>query len=153
MRAGGPGGADAEAAVRHAEVALAAFPESDPARLSQRAEAFHLLGEGRLALGDADAGEVALRASLALQPFQPGPRYLLGRHLIRTGRVEAGTLELAVFSKAKAASDAVAQAASLFHDLNQPAAAEAHIHRALGLWPDYPPALQLLAAIVAATGR
>ena len=151
MRAGGPGGA--EAAVRHAEAALAALPESDPARFSQRAEALHLLGEARLALGVSDAGEAALRASLEIAPFQPGPRYLLGRHLIRTDRVEAGTHELEVFSKAKAASDAVAQAASLFHDANQQAVAESHIRRALSIWPDYPPALQLLARILAPTGR
>lgn len=153
MRAGGPGGVDAEAAVRHAEVALAGLPDHDPAALSQRAEVFHLLGEARLVLGDPDAGEVALRASLELQPFQPGPRYLLSRHLIRTGLVEAGQQELEIFSKAKAASEAVAQAASLLHDTNQPAVAASHLRRALTLWPDHSQALQLLATTLASTGR
>lgn len=153
MRVGGPGGVNAEAAVRHAEAALAALTESDPARLSQRAEAFHLLGEARLALGDGDAGEAAVRASLEIAPFQPGPRYLLGRHLIRTGRVEAGKQELAVFIQAKSASEAVALAAALFHDGNQSAAAESHLRRALTLWPEHPLALRLLAEIRVGTGR
>ena len=153
MRAGGPHGADAEAAARHAEVALAGFSDRDPAGLSRRAEALHLLGEARLALGDEDAGEAALRSSLEIESFQPGPRYLLGRHLIRTGRVEAGTQELEVFSKAKAASEAVALAASLLHDGNRRAIAESHLRRALTLWPDHPPALSLMAGILAATGR
>lgn len=153
MRAGGPGGVDAEAAAHHAEAALAGLSDHNPAALSQRAEAYHLLGEARLALGDGHAGEAAVRASLELAPFQPGPRYLLGRHLIRTGRVEAGKQELEVFAKAKAASEAVAEAASLFHDGNQTTVAEAHLRRALTLWPDYSDALQLLATILASTGR
>ena len=153
MRAGGPGGVDAETAVRHAAVALAALSESDPAGLSQRAEAFHLLGEARLALGDGDAGETALRASLRIKPFQPGPRYLLGRHLIKSKRRQEGMQELAVFAKAKSASEAVALAASLFHDGNQPDAVKSHLRNALLAWPNHPPALQLLARIRAATSR
>lgn len=153
MRVGGPGGVDAEAAVRHAEAALAALPESDPAHLSQRAEAFHLLGEARLALGVIDAGETALRASLEIAPFRPGPRYLLGRHLIRTGRVEAGTQELGVFDKAKRASEAVTLAASLLREGHQPDPAEIHLRSALGLWPDHPPALSLLVEVLLATDR
>ena len=153
MRAGGPGGVDPEAGARHAEAALAGFPDNGRAGPSQRAEALRLLGEARLALGDGAAGEAALRASLEIESFQPGPRYLLGRHLIRTGRVEAGTQELEVFSKAKAASDAVAVAASLFHDGNHPAVAEPHLRHALGLWPDHLPALQLLVDVLASTGR
>lgn len=153
LRTGGPAGTDAEAAVHHAEVALAGLPDHDPAALSHRADAYHLLGEAWLALGEGNAGEAAVRASLEIEPFQPGPRYLLGRHLIRTGRVEAGKQELEVFAKAKAASEAVAEAASLFHDGNQTTVAEAHLRRALTLWPDYSDALQLLATILASTGR
>ena len=153
MRAGGSVGVDAEAAARHAEVALAGVPDGDPAVLSQRAEVLHLLGEARLALGDAAAGQAALRASLELEPSQPGPRYLLGRHLIRTGRIAEGTQELEVFSKAKEASEAVASAVSLFRDAGQPAVAETRLHHALAVWPDHPPALALLASLLASTGR
>lgn len=153
MRAGGPGGVDAEAAARHAEVALGGLSDSDQVALSQRAEAFHLLGEARLALGDWDAGEVALRASLELESFEPGPRYLLGRHLIRTGRVDAGTQELRVFDKAKRASEAVTLAVSLFREGHQPNPAETHLRRALSLWPDHPPALSVLVEVLLATDR
>lgn len=153
MRAGGPGGADAEAAVRHAEVALAGLPDRDPMSRPQRAEAFHLLGEARLALGDGDAGEAALRASLEIAPFQPGPRYLLGRHLIRDGRLEEGRRELKTFDNAKRASEALTLAVSLFREGHQPDVAETQLRRALRLWPDHPPALQLLLELCAATGR
>lgn len=153
LRAGGMRGVDAEAAVRHAEAALTGLSEQRPSSLSQRAEALHLLGEARLALGDGDAGEDALRASLDLESFQPGPRYLLGRHLIRTGRVETGTRELEAFAKAKAASEAVAVAISLLRDGNQPAAAESHLRRALSVWPDHPPALQFLLDALTAAGQ
>lgn len=153
LRAGGPGGGDAEAAVRHAEVALAGLPDRDPTSRSQRAEAFHLLGEARLALGDGDAGEAAVRASLEIAPFQPGPHYLLGRHLVRAGRLEEGRWQLETFDKAKRASEAVTLAVSLLRDGHQPDAAETHIRLALRLWPDHPPALQLLLEVCAATGR
>lgn len=153
LRAGEPGGAAAAAAARHAEAALAGFPDDYAPGLSRRAEALYLLGEARLALGDQTAGEAAIRASLDIAAFQPGPRYLLGRHLIRAGRVVEGTQELEVFAKAKAASEAVALAVSLFHDGNQPRIAEASLRRALILWPDHPPALHALAELLASTGR
>lgn len=153
MRAGGPHGADAEAAARHAEVALAGFSDRDPAGLSRRAESLHLLGEARLALGNEDAGEAALRSSLEIESFRPGPRYLLGRHLIRTGRGEAGRQELGIFAKAKEASETVASAMSLFRDAGQPLAAETRLRHALAVWPDHPPALDLLAGLLASTGR
>ena len=153
LRAGEPGGADADAAARHAEAALAGFPDDYAAGLSRRAEALYLLGEARLALGDQTAGEAAIRASLDIAAFQPGPRYLLGRHLIRAGRVVEGTQELEVFAKAKAASEAVTLAVSLFHDGNRPRIAEASLRRALILWPDHPPALHALAELLASTGR
>lgn len=151
LRAGEPGGADA--AARHAEAALAGFPDDYAAGLSRRAEALYLLGEARLALGDQAAGQAAIRASLDIAAFQPGPRYLLGRHLILAGRVVEGTQELEVFAKAKAASEAVTLAVSLFHDGNQPRIAEASLRRALILWPDHPPALHALAELLASTGR
>lgn len=154
MRAGGPsGGTDPEAAARHAEVALAGFSEQDAAGRFRRAETLYLLGEARLALGEEAGGESAVRASLEIAPFQPGPRYLLARHLIRAGRREEGRRELEVFAKAKAASEAVAHAQSLFHDANQPDIAESSLRHALTLWPGHPPALRLLAQILATTGR
>lgn len=153
MRDGGRGKTDPVAAARHAEVALAGFSEQDPSGRVRRAETLHLLGEARLALGDETAGEAAVRASLDIAPFQPGPRYLLGRHLIRAGRVVEGTRELEVFAEAKAASEAVALTISLFRDGNQPDIAEASLRRALTLWPDHPPALQALAELLTATGR
>lgn len=153
LRAGGPGGADADAAARHAEAALVGFSGDYAAGLSRRAEALYLLGEARLALGDQVAGEAALRASLDIAPFQPGPRYLLGRHLIRAGRLVDGRQELRIFAKAKAASEAVALALSLFHDGSQPGIAEASLRHALTLWPDHPPALQALSELLASTGR
>ena len=154
LRAGGRGGGtDPEAAARHAEVALAGFSGQDPAGRFRRAETLYLLGEARFALGEEAAGESAVRASLETTPFRPGPRYLLARHLIRAGHREEGEQELVVFTKAKAASEAVAHAGSLFRDANRPDLAESSLRHALTLWPDHPPAMELLARVLAATGR
>lgn len=147
--------ADPEAALQHARRAISGFPENGGGTgdAGGRADALHLLGEAQLAAGEQNAGEASLRKAIRLAPVHPGPRYLLGRHLIESGRTREGEEELETFAAAKRASEPVALAIALFRDAGDPNAAEKELRRALELWPDHPPALAALAGLLRTTGR
>ena len=130
---------ETEAAVGHARRATEAAGEEVP----PRAEALHLLGEALLATGEHAAGEAALREALALAPWLPGPTYLLGRELLRTGRDAEGARMLDRFSRVRRAAEAVETGIALLP--RDPAAARALFEEALRFFPGHPEATRQLA--------
>lgn len=147
--------ADPEAALQHAQRAIAGFPEhgGGVGDTGGRADVLHLLGEAQLAAGERNAGEASLREAIRLAPVHPGPHYLLGRHLIESGRTREGEQELEMFAAAKEASEAVALGISLFRDAGDPNAPEKELRRVLELWRDHPAGRAALANLLRATGR
>ncbi len=139
LRIGDPAGA-----ARHARRAIPRLPAAtDGETIPPRAEAQHLLGEASLRLGDDEAGEAALREALDLAPWHPGPAYLLGQHLIASGREGEGSRLLDRFSRARRAAAAVEVGLQLLG--RDPEAARREFAEALRIFPGHPPATALLA--------